>query len=392
MRTTGLVVCLAAAAAVPSSAGAAVATLSYEAPLPGIEPRPSYSLAVRADERERNLLSVVHDGTAYVVRGNQLTPGAGCTRFAQGAVRCATPRSDASHSDFVNAGDQTDLVGVSALPPDTAVELRGGPGNDSLQGDYRTDDLLLGGDGNDTLMARGGRDTLVGGAGSDEMDGGPGRDRVSYEERTEPVRVDLGAETGGAGNENDRLLGIQDVVGGRAADFLAGDSTPNVLLGGPGRARDRLFGHGGDDALTGYRASGGGGEDSIDAQIGSCDRGTDRLMRISFKTRGPFPRDCERVVAGAFLEITADPVRLTRRLAVYRLRCVAAIGRCAATLELADRRGRLGMKRFSRPDASAARWTRIRIRLRRPARSRVGTVRVLARPAYRRDSFRTRLR
>src|SRR5688500_3460315 len=117
MRAGVLALCLAAAAAAPSSAGAAVATLSYEAPLPGIEPRPSYSLAVRAGEREPNLVSVVHDGAAYVVRdaGPPVTPGAGCTQLDQRAVRCLTPRGDASHSVFVDAGDRTDFAGVGTL-------------------------------------------------------------------------------------------------------------------------------------------------------------------------------------------------------------------------------------------------------------------------------------
>ena len=393
MRAVCLALCLGGLAALPASAGAAVATLTYEEPIPGIEPRPAYSLAVRGGAGESNLLAVVHGGAAYVVRdsGAALRPGPGCTRVDQRAVRCPTAGADASHSVFVDAGDGSDFAGVGSLPPGTSVELRGGPGNDHLVGGPEAD-LLVGGDNPDRLFAHGGRDTIVGGLHDDEIDGGPGRDRASYAERSERVRVDLGAQTGGAETETDELEGIEDVVGGRAADVLAGDANSNTLLGGPGRARDRLFGHGGDDALTGYRASGGRGDDSVDAHLAACDRGADRVMRISFKTGGPFPRDCEHVVAGAFLELTADPIRRTRRVAVYRLRCVAAIGRCAATLELRDARGRLGRKRFARPDASAARWTRMRIRLRRRPRGRVGTVRVLARPAYRRDSFRTRLR
>jgi hypothetical protein len=173
---------------------------------------------------------------------------------------------------------------------------------------------------------------------------------------------------------------------------LTGDAGPNRLLGGPGPRRDRIFGHRGDDVLVGYHVRGGPGDDSIDAHVEACGRGTDRLTRVAFKPAGPFPRNCEAIVAGTFLELAPDPVLLNRTAAVYRLRCVAAIGRCAGTLVLHDSDGRLGHAGFSRRAAVAGDPVRVTIPLRRPASGRVGTVRLRAQPAYRRDRFRTRLR
>ena len=384
---------LIAALTVPTEASAAVASLVYEEPIPGIEPNPAYALTVRAGSGEANLLMVEHDGSAYTVRDGAgvLAAGPGCESLGPRAVRCAAMDPNASHSVFVNAGNGADYAGVGALPRNAAVELRGGRGTDYVVGGDGAD-LLVGGSGGDHMNGQSGDDTIGGGTGGDRIDGGLGRDRLSYEERRARVRVDLGAGGGGSRGERDRFIGVEDVVGGRARDVLAGDAGPNRLLGGPGGARDLLSGRQGADVLAGYGVSGGGGDDSIDARTASCGRGTDRLIRVAFKPLGPFPSGCEAIVAGTFLELAPDPVRLTRAVAVYRLRCVAAIGRCAGTLELRDADGLLGRAAFARPDDWAGAPARIKIPLSRPAAGGVGTVRLRAEPAYRRDRFRTRLR
>ena len=56
-----------------------------------------------------------------------------------------------------------------------SVILDGGGGNDSLTGGA-IDDVLIGGAGNDSLMGDQGKDTLLGGDGNDTLNGGPGTD------------------------------------------------------------------------------------------------------------------------------------------------------------------------------------------------------------------------
>ena len=101
------------------------------------------------------------------------------------------------------------------------AQLEGGPGDDRLEGTS-----LAGGPGDDLLTATEptsisagpGRDTVVGSTGddvvydgdiaraADVLDGGGGRDVLSYSERPEPVRVDLGAQTS---SDGDLLSGFE---------------------------------------------------------------------------------------------------------------------------------------------------------------------------------------
>ena len=124
--------------------------------------------------------------------------------------------------------------------------VRGGPGRDEVDG----------GPGDDTVEGgRGAFDALLGGIGRDRIDGGPGgHDIASYRGAGGAIEVDLGHGMV-LGAEVERLIGIEDVLGGSGEDTLAGSaSAPNRLDGGPGD--DRLVG-----ARTGDRAFGGPGSD-----------------------------------------------------------------------------------------------------------------------------------
>jgi hypothetical protein len=204
------------------------------------------------------------------------------------------------------------------------------------------------------------------------------------------VRVDLAAGTGGAAGERDEFTGVEDITGGRAADRLSGDGTGNSIVGGPGDARDRVFGRGGDDTLTGHRVSGASGDDSLDGRVLSCGDGHDLVRRgPGFTLRGPFPRPCETVLA-IFLTLPPDPVRRSRRSATFAIACRAT--KCKGTLELRDRDGRLGITSFSQnqgedPDE----LHRVRVPLTRQPSRRVATLHISGDRAYQRDWFRTRL-
>lgn len=130
--------------------------------------------------------------------------------------------------------------------------LDGGAGNDVLQG-LAGRDTIDGGDGNDVVNGGTGHDRLIGGAGRDILIGGAGTDTADYSAANTAVTITLqtAAEGSGAGDvaTGDRLLEIENVVGGAGADTLTGDGNGNRLSGEDGN--DRLVGRNGDDILEG---------------------------------------------------------------------------------------------------------------------------------------------
>lgn len=139
-------------------------------------------------------------------------------------------------------------------------EVFGDSGNDALRGGRGNRDDVDGGPGDDDLGGGPGAfDTLTGGVGNDRIDGGAGNhDIVSYRGAGGPIAVDLGSGSV-TGAEEERLVGIEDALGGSAEDTLLGsDSSPNRLDGGPGDDRllgarwsDQAFGGPGSDQCLG---------------------------------------------------------------------------------------------------------------------------------------------
>ncbi|MEE8332201.1 MAG: calcium-binding protein, partial [Alphaproteobacteria bacterium] len=136
--------------------------------------------------------------------------------------------------------------------------LRGGPGDDALDGQAGNDtlfgdagnDVILGGPGADTLFGNDGDDLFRGGTGDDSIDGGNGIDTVDYTDATAAVTVDLFAGmAAGNGSDNDTISNIERVIGSAFADSLSGNSSDNMLIGGPGN--DILRGDIGQDVLDG---------------------------------------------------------------------------------------------------------------------------------------------
>lgn len=385
---------LAATALLAPAAQAATVELSYEPPVPGIEPDAAYTLMVRADAGETNRLGVSGDAAGYSVAdfATPLLAGDGCEAISGNEVRCLTPLEAADRSVFVDAGDLDDLVAMGELAPPARVELRGGAGKDVLRG-ASGDEFLRGGPGRDVLVGGDGDDRLDGGGGDDLIAGGPGTDVASYGTRTSPVTVDLAKHSGGTRGESDALYEIEGAVGGRADDSLAGDGGPNTLLAGAGDAgaRDRLSGRGGDDSLTGYQVRGGSGDDGLDGRVVDCGSGTDTIRRGRFRTRGPYPRACERAIAYFFLITELQPVEMSRRSMRFAFWCVPP--RCDFTLELRDSDGLLGRRRYRGPE-SAVQAEPILVTVGVPLRRRgrdVVTLRVIAERPYR-DHFKVRLR
>jgi Ca2+-binding RTX toxin-like protein len=218
----------------------------------------------------------------YGGSGNDLLQGLGGSDFLLGGTGNDTLEGGEG-DDFLYAAtvNNTDFDGV-ADAPGSSNRMLGGSGNDLVVGD-EGNDLLAGGPGDDTLMGQAGLDT------------------ADYEDATEAVVVNLnhqGAQFVGAGQGNDVLINIENLLGGTFNDVLIGDSDPNQLAGSGGN--DTLDGGEGHDTLLGGAGNddlnGGDGDDTVfyaDAGEGvtvdlaraglqfiSTSRGSDQLVSI----------------------------------------------------------------------------------------------------------------
>ncbi len=138
-----------------------------------------------------------------------------------------------------------------------ANTLTGGNGDDQLKG-LAGNDVLLGGNGNDVLVGAAGKDRLSGGKGNDILDGGAGVDTAVFAGGSKVV-ISL-AKTGpqNSGQGQDRLVSIENLVGGARNDKLTGNGAGNRLEGGAGNdtlsglnEKDVLIGGSGKDILKG---------------------------------------------------------------------------------------------------------------------------------------------
>jgi len=188
--------------------------------------------------------------------------------------------------------DNTPTDGDDYLHGDeTANDIRGGDGNDLIEGLGGDDphlhggdgsDHISGGDGADELKGGNGNDTLYGDDGDDELHGQDGNDRVYGNDGNDDLRGGKGNDVLEGGADDDRLKGGDGndyVAGGAGDDVVKGDKGDDIVEGGPGE--DFLFGSGGNDILFGGAdndwidagpgddiASGGPGDDIIFAYRG----------------------------------------------------------------------------------------------------------------------------
>jgi hypothetical protein len=147
-----------------------------------------------------------------------------------------------------------------------SASLAGGAGNDTLVGSPEGESLL-GQEGDDHIAAGGGNDSLGGGEGTDLLSGGPGHDEASYAGAREPLRLSIGdgPNDGAAGENDDILADVEDLIGGPRSDVMIGTAGANRLVGLGGA--DRMFGGEGADRLegsnSGDRLDAGPGRDSV---------------------------------------------------------------------------------------------------------------------------------
>ena len=131
-------------------------------------------------------------------------------------------------------GDGMDTVRSSVtLSLSNTATIRGDVENLTLTGA-----AALNGTGNglaNTLIGNSGANILAGLGGADVLDGGLGIDTASYSASTSGVDVSLSRGTGFGGDaESDTLISIENLIGSRANDVLAGNAGNNILDGGLG--------------------------------------------------------------------------------------------------------------------------------------------------------------
>jgi Ca2+-binding RTX toxin-like protein len=129
---------------------------------------------------------------------------------------------------------------------------------ESVKGGTRAD-TLIGSAGSNHLFGLGGNDSLDGGLGPDILSGAGGRDTADYSSRTAPLEVSLNdiANDGEAGELDNVLMDVENVLGGSSNDSFYGSSSANVFKGGDG---DDFF-----DGATGPDVfQGGGNYDTVD--------------------------------------------------------------------------------------------------------------------------------
>jgi Ca2+-binding RTX toxin-like protein len=164
-------------------------------------------------------------------------------------------------------------------------------------------EAMLSGSGNDVITAPtaqvGLGNTINGGAGDDRLTayvtrGGPGNDTLQgdqawYDEASGPVFVTLADGRASGADGQDVLIGVRRVLGSPFADELIGDDRDNDLSGGIGN--DLLVGGAGNDSLNGGVGNntlrGGPGDDVLSAEAGSLlqgDEGDDRLFAARAST------------------------------------------------------------------------------------------------------------
>ena len=333
------------------------------------------------------------------VRSNNtlpLTAGSGCLQVSATEVTCFAngPRivtADLGDGDdrlghgfgvvngsFIRGGDGNDTLDGA----DQADSLDGGAGNDRIQG-ASGNDVLNGGPGDDVFLTNHletGNNVRNGGDGNDRIiasrdpgndvyTGGAGVDLLDFSDASGGVRVSLNgvADDGPVGEADNAGTDIENIKGGRGDDTLVGNSGRNLLEGFAGndglvggsppatRTSITIIGFLGDDTLDGGigadQIHGEGGDDrilardAVDDQVAAtmtCGDGNDRLdADLADDDTRALSASCETIDQGAINEGANVRIAPTR-LRVSRTGTVRVRLRCPASVRIGCR-GRLAV-------------------------------------------------
>ncbi|OQX30979.1 MAG: hypothetical protein B0D94_08465 [Candidatus Sedimenticola endophacoides] len=145
----------------------------------------------------------------------------------------------------------SESFGINVVDVREAVEatIKGKSKNDDLRGGDG-DDVIDGGAGNDDIAGEGGDDLLLGGTGNDELDGGAGNDLLDGGEGNDQLAGGEGDDLLSGGDGNDRMeggAGDDTLLGGAGNDRMEGGEGGDLFRGGAGN--DQMHGGGGDDSF-----------------------------------------------------------------------------------------------------------------------------------------------
>lgn len=244
------------------------------------------TVRVRADLYNREI-TVAGDATDYVHGIENVWTGAGQDvllgdsgdnelRGGAGAdVLYGRPGDDTLRgqggTDYFDGGAGFDTVDYSENTTSVRVDLVKGvvsfPGQRWPNETIVSIESAITGSGNDTLIGNSQANVFEGGAGADRIVGRGGSDTVSFAGETRGVQINL--ETGRSGvigdTARDRLVSIENALGGSSNDRIIGDNRANVLDGGDGS--DTIDGGRGGDTLMlssgNDRLDGGAGFDTL---------------------------------------------------------------------------------------------------------------------------------
>ena len=257
----------------------------------------SYNFGGRAQELDHALLTngdvakavfdIVHINSEFADQISDHDPSLTQIEFLRSAALAT------SGDDVLDQAAYTAKFGAtlgSLAGNDTIAALGGndtvyaGDGDDTVYGGDGND-VLFGGFGDDNLYGGAGDDTLTGGSGTlDHLYGGSGSDTVDYSSDGNTITVYLDTGIAEAGDFDQILDSIENVIGTEGGDFIGGDNNGNVLVGLGGD--DGIYAYGGTDILVGGLGSdqlyGGDDNDQIYGGAGtnvlSGDNGDDYIV------------------------------------------------------------------------------------------------------------------
>jgi FG-GAP-like repeat/RTX calcium-binding nonapeptide repeat (4 copies) len=229
------------------------------APAAVVSPLQSDDVSVELDSGVLTIVGTPGDDTISITSADQQL-----TVAVDGAADGTFPVTQVTGISIAGkAGDDVLKVDASVSLPAT---LKGGGGNDSLQGGGG-DNVLVGADGNDTLNGGGGTNLLVPGAlltytdgptGNDSLVGGSGFNIADFAYRTDPLTLSNNGQptSGGVGETTTIAPSVQAIWGGTGDDTITGATGGEFLSGGAGA--DSITGGGVNDLIVG-----GKGEDTV---------------------------------------------------------------------------------------------------------------------------------
>lgn len=183
-RVLAVAAALAALLSTPAGAGAATARVAPEQIRGGEVVQYMVSLVDSGNEANRVTVVTTRETVVFRDESSPIVATEGCTARSPSEVECAIPvRTGVPTRIRVEGGGSDDslaFVGdqpVASLGQALGYELRGGDGNDTLQGGA-IGEGLHGGPGEDRIVAGGGADVLLGGPGRDTLAGEAGNDRI----------------------------------------------------------------------------------------------------------------------------------------------------------------------------------------------------------------------